>query len=39
VVFEPNKMKMHIAVSENGEHAPFCKKVSFDITELFDGLN
>lgn len=39
VVFEPNKMLMHVAISENGEQAPFCKKVTFDITELLDGLN
>jgi acyl-CoA:6-aminopenicillanic acid acyl transferase len=34
VVFEPNKMLMHVAFSENGEHAPNCIKVTFDITSL-----
>jgi len=38
VVFESNKMLMHVAISENGQHAPFCNKVSFDITELLDGV-
>jgi hypothetical protein len=39
VLFEPNKMLMHIAVSQNGQQAPFCKKVSFDIAQLLAGLN
>jgi len=34
VVFEPDKMRMHVAVSKNGEHAPSGEKVSLDIAEL-----
>ncbi|MFC2089055.1 C45 family autoproteolytic acyltransferase/hydrolase [Calditrichota bacterium] len=34
VVFEPNKMLMHVAFSENGQHAPNCTKVTFDIGDL-----
>jgi hypothetical protein len=38
VVFEPNKMMMHVAVSENGEQAPLCHKISFDINALLAGV-
>jgi len=36
VVFEPNKMLMHIAFTENGQHAPSCSKVTFDTAELLN---
>ena len=34
VVFEPNKMLMHVAFTENDQHAPNCTKVTFDINNL-----
>lgn len=37
VVFEPNKMLIHVAFEENGQHAPFCTKVTFDVNDLING--
>lgn len=34
VVFEPNKMLMHVAFTQNGQHAPLCTKVTLNVTEL-----
>ncbi len=34
VVFEPDKKIIHIAFTENGQHAVNCSKVTFDLTEL-----
>jgi len=36
VVFEPNKMVMHTAFTEDGQHAPNCTKVTLDIAELLN---
>ncbi len=37
VIFEPNKRLMHVAFTQKGEHAPKCKKVTLDVTELLTG--
>ncbi len=34
VVFEPNKKLIHVAFTQNGQHAVSCNKVTFDLTEL-----
>ncbi|MDJ0765801.1 MAG: hypothetical protein QNJ97_22645 [Myxococcota bacterium] len=33
-VYEPNKKLMHIALSENGQHAPFGNKITLDVAAL-----
>ncbi len=34
VVFEPNKLKMHIALTDHGKPAPDCKHVTLDVATL-----
>ncbi|MFC1725286.1 C45 family autoproteolytic acyltransferase/hydrolase [candidate division KSB1 bacterium] len=34
IVFEPDKMLMHVAFSENGNHAPACRKITLNVNEL-----
>ncbi len=37
VVFEPNKLLMHVAFAQNGRHAPQCKHITLDVTKLLAG--
>ena len=36
VVFDPNKMLMHVAFSENGQHSPFCRVVTLNVKEMIE---
>jgi hypothetical protein len=37
VVFEPDDRIMHVALTENGQPAPYCRIVSFNVNELLQG--
>jgi len=36
-VFEPNRMRMHVAFGEPGTHAPECQKIMLDVAQLLES--